>query len=272
MKMPDANAMFRSVAAEFAMAKNWADDIARGRGDCMPDSHRDPRGEKGAFEGWAWQADRIRFLTDGAGGGSETIPPVTQDMKAWEEAARRCAAGMPAHCASYEVDAMTASGSWFDDQNAGINHASPPVRWADYERPALKRFLVFEAVSVIGAVGVVASLEVVPSLAVKAHAGLAELLYGGGAVNAGAGAAGGLAATQAAVQAARTSAAARAGDFVLKAKHAAGARGTWAKFAEGVNPNEVLREALSVPGARILPNDANSFRVVADLGRVIGHV
>jgi hypothetical protein len=65
-------------------------------------------------------------------------------------------------------------------------------------------------------------------------------------------------------------AAGRADDFALGAKHAAGAGGRWAKFAEGVNPNAALREALSAPGARILPNDANSFRVVTDLGRVVG--
>jgi hypothetical protein len=65
-------------------------------------------------------------------------------------------------------------------------------------------------------------------------------------------------------------AAGRADDFALGAKHAAGAGGRWAKFAEGVNPNAALREALSAPGARVLPNDANSFRVVTDLGRIVG--
>ena len=62
-------------------------------------------------------------------------------------------------------------------------------------------------------------------------------------------------------------AAGRADGFALGAKHASGAGGGWAKFAEGVNPNAALREALSVPGARILPNDANSFRVVTDLAQ-----
>lgn len=65
-------------------------------------------------------------------------------------------------------------------------------------------------------------------------------------------------------------AAGRADDFVPGAKHAAGAGGRWAKFAEGVNPNAALREALSSPGARFLPNGEGSFRVVTDLGRVVG--
>jgi hypothetical protein len=65
-------------------------------------------------------------------------------------------------------------------------------------------------------------------------------------------------------------AAGRADEFALGAKHAAGAGGRWAKFADGVNPNAALREALSAPGARMLPNDANSFRVVTDLGRAVG--
>jgi len=58
--------------------------------------------------------------------------------------------------------------------------------------------------------------------------------------------------------------------FTAGAKHLAGAGGRWAKFAEDVNPNAVLREALSSPGARFLPNDASSFRVITDLGRAIG--
>jgi RHS repeat-associated protein len=65
-------------------------------------------------------------------------------------------------------------------------------------------------------------------------------------------------------------AAGRADEFALGTKHAAGAGGRWAKFAEGVDPNAALRDALSAPGARILPNDANSFRVVTDLGRTVG--
>ena len=54
------------------------------------------------------------------------------------------------------------------------------------------------------------------------------------------------------------------------AKHLAGAGGRWAKFAEGTNPNALLRETLSSPNASFLPNDAGSFKVVTDLGRVIG--
>jgi len=65
-------------------------------------------------------------------------------------------------------------------------------------------------------------------------------------------------------------AAGRADEFALGAKHAAGAGGRWAKFAEGVNSNAALRETLTSPGARILPNDTNSFKIVADLGRVVG--
>jgi hypothetical protein len=65
-------------------------------------------------------------------------------------------------------------------------------------------------------------------------------------------------------------AAANAESFAAGAKHLAGAGGRWAKFAEGVNPNALLREALSSPNARFLPNDAGSFRVVTDLGRAIG--
>lgn len=65
-------------------------------------------------------------------------------------------------------------------------------------------------------------------------------------------------------------AAGRVGEFTLGAKHAAGAGGRWAKFAEGVDANAALREALSAPGARISPNDGTSFKVVAELGRVVG--
>jgi RHS repeat-associated protein len=64
-------------------------------------------------------------------------------------------------------------------------------------------------------------------------------------------------------------AAARADKFTLGAKHAAGAAGRWAKFAQGVNPNAVLREALNSPKALIQPNNANSFKVITDVGRVI---
>jgi RHS repeat-associated protein len=55
--------------------------------------------------------------------------------------------------------------------------------------------------------------------------------------------------------------------FTVGAKHLAGSGGRWAQFAEGTNPNALLQEALSSPGARFLPNDATSFKVVTDLGR-----
>ena len=61
-----------------------------------------------------------------------------------------------------------------------------------------------------------------------------------------------------------------ADQFALGAKHAAEAAGTWAKFAQGVNPNAVLREALNSPNALIQPNDANSIEVITAMGRVIG--
>jgi hypothetical protein len=66
------------------------------------------------------------------------------------------------------------------------------------------------------------------------------------------------------------SATGRAEQFTVGAKHLAGAGGGWAKFAAGTNPNALLAEALSSPGAGFYANDAASFRVVTDLGRVIG--
>src|ERR1700740_3082764 len=50
------------------------------------------------------------------------------------------------------------------------------------------------------------------------------------------------------------------------------AGGNWAKFASDVDPKAVVREALTSPNAQFLPNgtDPNSFRVVTDLGRVVG--
>jgi len=72
-------------------------------------------------------------------------------------------------------------------------------------------------------------------------------------------------ASQAALNAAQ-----RANQFVLGAKHTAGSGGRWAKFVGGVNPNTALREALRSPAGKILPNDGSSFKVVTDLGRVVG--
>src|SRR5262245_51072506 len=59
-------------------------------------------------------------------------------------------------------------------------------------------------------------------------------------------------ASEAAFKAARN-----ADQFTAGAKHLADAGGKWAKFAEGVNPNAVLRGALESPTARFLPNDTS---------------
>jgi RHS repeat-associated protein len=65
-------------------------------------------------------------------------------------------------------------------------------------------------------------------------------------------------------------AAARAEEFTVGAKHLAGAGGSWAKFAVGVDANAALRDALNSPYARFFSNDATSFKVIADLGQPIG--
>jgi RHS repeat-associated protein len=61
-------------------------------------------------------------------------------------------------------------------------------------------------------------------------------------------------------------------DFKVPLKHLPGAGGNWAKFASNVDPKAVVREALTSPNAQFLPNgtDPNSFRVVTDLGKVVG--
>lgn len=65
-------------------------------------------------------------------------------------------------------------------------------------------------------------------------------------------------------------AAKNADNFVVGNKHLASAGGNYAKFAEGINPNAILREALSSPNARIYPNDGASFKIIADVGRQVG--
>lgn len=63
----------------------------------------------------------------------------------------------------------------------------------------------------------------------------------------------------------------RVGEFSVPLKHLHNAAGRWAKFAEGTNPNALIREALSSTSAKFLPNSAEgSYMVVTDLGRVIG--
>jgi hypothetical protein len=66
-------------------------------------------------------------------------------------------------------------------------------------------------------------------------------------------------------------AAERVGEFSVPLKHLPDAAGRWAKFAEGTNPNALIREALSSPYAKFLPNSVeSSYKVVTDLGRVVG--
>ena len=60
--------------------------------------------------------------------------------------------------------------------------------------------------------------------------------------------------------------------FTLSAKHLPGAGGTWTKFGSGVDPRAAIEEALRSKGAMFRPNAGTSdrFRVVTDLGRVVG--
>jgi hypothetical protein len=52
-------------------------------------------------------------------------------------------------------------------------------------------------------------------------------------------------------------------------KHLAGGAGS--RFANGVNVAEVIKEALTSPNARFLPNyRPDSFRIVTGLGRAVG--
>jgi hypothetical protein len=64
-----------------------------------------------------------------------------------------------------------------------------------------------------------------------------------------------------------------AASFVAKAKHLPSAGGNYAKFAQGTNPNALLREALASPNAQFMvnPSNNNAFRVVTDFApRVVG--
>jgi hypothetical protein len=67
-------------------------------------------------------------------------------------------------------------------------------------------------------------------------------------------------------------AAQNANNFIVPLKHLANSGGRWAKFAQGVDPQQVIREALSSPSAQFFPNSESSgtFVVVANLGRTIG--
>jgi RHS repeat-associated protein len=66
-------------------------------------------------------------------------------------------------------------------------------------------------------------------------------------------------------------AAANINNFTVSAKHLATAAGKWAKFQPGVNINAAIQEALLAEGALFSPNNvAGSFRIITDLGRVIG--
>jgi hypothetical protein len=60
--------------------------------------------------------------------------------------------------------------------------------------------------------------------------------------------------------------------FAVSSKHLPGAGGGWSRFASGEDPNAVLREALTSPNARFLPNPdhPDTFRVVTPMGRAVG--
>jgi hypothetical protein len=61
-------------------------------------------------------------------------------------------------------------------------------------------------------------------------------------------------------------------EFTVPLKHAPAAAGRWAKFADGVDPHGAIAEALRSKDAVFNRNGDldTSFRVQADLGRVIG--
>jgi hypothetical protein len=63
-----------------------------------------------------------------------------------------------------------------------------------------------------------------------------------------------------------------ANKFVVSLKHLPNSAGRWAKFAQSVDPQKVISEALSSPNAQMLPNSDNSgsFVVITNLGRIIG--
>jgi hypothetical protein len=109
--------------------------------------------------------------------------------------------------------------------------------------------------------------------------GTAALLAGGGTIMRGAGRAlgagarvlgGGGGALEAASDAAFEAAGA-ASDFSVSAKHLPGSAGRWAKFAEGVDPSQLITDALSSPNASFHPNTIDgAFNVITDLGTTTG--
>ena len=65
-------------------------------------------------------------------------------------------------------------------------------------------------------------------------------------------------------------AAAQVDQLAVGAKHQAGAGGNWSRFAQNVDPNGALRQALTSPNAQFLPHDARGFNVQTNLGSVVG--
>jgi hypothetical protein len=70
--------------------------------------------------------------------------------------------------------------------------------------------------------------------------------------------------------ASRASFKAAEGPINISRKHLPGAGGRYNKFAEGVDADGVVREALRSPNAIFRPNPAGGYRVDTDLGRAIG--
>lgn len=60
------------------------------------------------------------------------------------------------------------------------------------------------------------------------------------------------------------------GPINISRKHFAGAGGRYNKFAEGVDVDSVVREALRSPNAMFRPNPGGGYRIDTDLGRAIG--
>lgn len=61
--------------------------------------------------------------------------------------------------------------------------------------------------------------------------------------------------------------------FTVKSKHlpVEGAKGSWSRFSDGVNPNELIKLALTSENIIFTPNNVEgSFRAVVDLGKTIG--
>lgn len=60
------------------------------------------------------------------------------------------------------------------------------------------------------------------------------------------------------------------GPINISRKHLPGAGGRYNKFAEGVEVDSVVREALRSPNGMFRPNPGGGYRIDTDLGRVIG--